>query len=63
MMALTIRDGIRSCQGRATKIGSGDPAPLVETRVDDRGRRFIVVFAEFFNGHLRRKAIRFSEAR
>jgi len=63
MMALTIRGGIRSCQGRATKIGSGDPAPLVGTRVDDHGRRFIVGFAEFFNGHLRSQTALFSEVR
>jgi hypothetical protein len=42
---------IRACQGRAAKVGSGDPAPL-GARVGDCGRRFIVVFEEFFNGHL-----------
>jgi len=50
MMALTIR-GYSGCQGRAAKVGSGDPAPLV-ARVDDCGRGFIVVFAEFFNAYL-----------
>jgi hypothetical protein len=48
-MALTIGGGVRSSQGRATKIGSGDPAPLVEARIDDHGRCFIVVFATVFN--------------
>jgi hypothetical protein len=48
-MALTIRSW--SCQGRAAKIGSGDPAPLGGTRVDKHGRRFIVAFAELFNRH------------
>ena len=62
-MALTIRGGSRSCQGRATKVGSGDPAPLVGTRVDKRGRRFIVAFAEFFNGHLCALDRRFSQRR
>jgi hypothetical protein len=37
--------------GRAAKVGSGDPAPLVGTRADKHGRRFIVAFAEFFNRH------------
>jgi hypothetical protein len=46
-MALMFR---RSFQAAATKIGSGDPAPL-RTRVDGWGR-FIVGFARNFNGQL-----------
>jgi hypothetical protein len=50
-MALTIRGEICRVRAGAAKAGSGDPVPLLETRVDKRGRRFIVAFAEFFNRH------------
>ena len=50
-MALRFRGGNRSCQGRATEVGPGDPCRL-NTRVDESGRRFIGLFVGFFNRHL-----------